>query len=211
MTRDETKKILRVIDNVYPNWHPKDPTLTANVWSALFKDYDYADVGEALRRYMVSDQNGFAPVPGQLIDILHTVEDDGDNSELDAWNLVRKAIGNGNYHAKEEYDNLPRLVQLAVGPYTNLTEWAMMDTEAVGSVIQSNFLRAYRTVVKREREKRRYEPDSTPRIESQETPMVTEKPKPSVEMKNDHEFDMENEFTKVLLERFGQNPAKETA
>ena len=66
MTREDMQKVLAVIDNVYVNWHPKDAKLTLEVWLRLLKDYSAADVGEALRRYMVSDTSGFAPIPELL-------------------------------------------------------------------------------------------------------------------------------------------------
>ena len=214
MTRDETKKVLEVIDNVYPNWHPKDPSLTLSVWAALFKDYSYKDVGEALRRYIVSDRQGFAPVPGQLVDILHTPEDESDCTDLSAWSMVRKAISNGNYGSREEFDKLPAAVQKAVGSPENIKEWAMMDTEAVDSVIQSNFLRAYRTVLQREREKRRYLlPNAENVIEEKQNQQLTEN-KSMVDIIRDMqqgkpEPDMSNEFTRQLYKRFGKKPTEE--
>ena len=57
--------------------------------------------------------------------------------------MVSKALTNGIYGWREEYDKLPPMVQRAVGRAENLREWAQMDAETVQSVIHSHFLRAY--------------------------------------------------------------------
>lgn len=45
---------------------------------------------------------------------------------------------------KEEFSKLPPLVQKAVGTPDNLRNWSQTNLESVETVIQSNFLRAYR-------------------------------------------------------------------
>ena len=71
---------------------------------------------------------------------------------MEAWSLVSKAIRNSSYNSVEEFVKLPLLVQRAVGTPDNLRNWAVSDCQTIESVIQSNFLRTYRTVVKRENE-----------------------------------------------------------
>ena len=73
-------------------------------------------------------------------------------TEMDAWGMVRRAIGDSAYHASERFEELPEVVKKAVGGPQNLREWSQMDSDTVGSVIQSNFLRTYRVVRNRERE-----------------------------------------------------------
>jgi hypothetical protein len=43
-------------------------------------------------------------------------------------------------------------VQKAVGTPANLRAWAHTDESSIENVVQSNFMRTYRTVVKRENE-----------------------------------------------------------
>ena len=61
---------------------------------------------------------------------------------MEAWNQVRKAIS--YYNARENFNKLPELAQQIVGSPNQLKEWAMMKMEDVGTVVQSNFLKAYR-------------------------------------------------------------------
>lgn len=212
MTREDMQKVLAVIDNVYVNWHPKDAKLTLEVWLRLLKDYSAADVGEALRRYMVSDTSGFAPIPSQIINIIHTTQDDTDSNEMEAWAMVRKAIANGSYGAAKEFELLPQTVQKAVGSSDNLREWAMMDIETVESVVQSNFSRNYRNTLRRERELRRLTPvaagneiEKKPDAEKNVELLIqkTEKQLASPDMSND--------FTRRLYKQFGKMPEKEKA
>jgi hypothetical protein len=73
--------------------------------------------------------------------------------------LVSKAIRNGYYGAEEEFAKLPEVVKKAVGNPANLRAWAHTDEQSIENVVQSNFLRTYRVVVKRESENAKL-PDS---------------------------------------------------
>ena len=73
-------------------------------------------------------------------------------SEGEAWQLVARAISNGIYGSKKEFDALPQTIQRIVGSPNALREWAMMDSDVVHSVVASNFQRSYRVVSERERE-----------------------------------------------------------
>lgn len=71
---------------------------------------------------------------------------------MTAWGLVSKALRNGTYGAVKEFNKLPPLVRQAVGMPDNLKNWATSDYQTIETVIQSNFLRTYETVVKRANE-----------------------------------------------------------
>ena len=49
----------------------------------------------------------------------------------------------------EEFSKLPPLVQKAVGTSDNLRNWSQTNLDSVETVIQSNFLRAYRVEAQR--------------------------------------------------------------
>ena len=75
-----------------------------------------------------------------------------DMTPQEAWQLVNAATQRGIYHAKDEFDKLPPVVQRIVGSPNQLKEWAMMDAETVQSVIASNFQRSYTVRAEKERE-----------------------------------------------------------
>lgn len=166
MTRDETIKLLMVIQAAYPNFKPPDKTVAVDTWYTMLRDMDYNVVQMGLRAYITSDTSGFAPSIGQLINTIYLTQNPQELNEMEAWSLVSKALRNGYYGAVEEFDNLPPLVQKAVGTPDNLRNWSQTNTESVENVIQSNFMRSYRTVVKREEEIKKMPADVQALIEN---------------------------------------------
>ena len=149
MTREETVKIIRIICGSFPNFKPSDLSETVDIWNMMLDEYTYNQIAGALKSYILSDSTGFAPSIGQLIAKVKTIEEPAQLNETEAWGLVSKAIRNGYYGAVEEFSKLPPLVQKAVGTPDNLRNWSQTNLESVETVIQSNFLRAYRAEAKR--------------------------------------------------------------
>ena len=152
MTVNDARKIIAVMLVSYPNFKPIDTELMATIWADMLNEYSYEQVSVALKCYITTDTSGFAPSIGQLIDKLKTVEQPQELNELQAWGLVRKAINNSGYHSEEEFAKLPPLVQKAVGTPGQLKQWGLSDIESIETVAQSNFMRTYRAVAKREDE-----------------------------------------------------------
>lgn len=150
MTRDEVKEIIMIMTYTYSNYKPADITATVDTWTAILASYQFEHIRAALHSYILSDTKGFAPTPGQLIDKIPVQS--FDMTEMEAWGKVNKALSNSSYHAKEEFDKLPLVVQKTLGRFEVLQEWAGMEIDTVQSVIQSNFIRNYRTVLQREKE-----------------------------------------------------------
>lgn len=151
MTRDEVKEIIMIMTYTYPNYKPADITATVDTWTAILASYQFEHIRAALHSYILSDTKGFAPTPGQLIDKIPVKS--FDMTEMEAWGMVNRALSNSSYHAKEEFDKLPLVVQKTLGRFEVLQEWAGMEIDTVQSVIQSNFIRNYRTVLQREKER----------------------------------------------------------
>ena len=149
LTREETVKIIRIICDCYPNYKPNNLSETVDVWKMMLEDYSYQEISIALKAYITTDINGFAPSVGQLIAKIQKVSQPQELNEMAAWGLVSKALRNGTYGAAEEFEKLPPLVQKAVGMPDNLRNWAQSDYESIETVIQSNFIKTYRAVVSR--------------------------------------------------------------
>lgn len=152
MTRDETVKIIRIMCDCYPNYKPSNLSETVDVWNMMLEEYSYSQISMALKAYVHSDTSGFAPSIGQLINTIYTIQNPQELNEMEAWFLVSRALRNGYYGAIEEFNKLPPLVQKAVGSPDNLRNWALTDGKSIENVVQSNFMRTYRTVVNRENE-----------------------------------------------------------
>jgi hypothetical protein len=166
MTRDETIKLLMVIQSAYPNFKPPDKTVAVDTWYTMLKDMDYNVVQMGLRAYITSDTSGFAPSIGQLINTIYTIQNPQELNEMEAWSLVSRALRNGYYGTIEEFNKLPPLVQKAVGSPDNLRNWALTDSKSIENVVQSNFMRTYRTVVNRENEIKKMPADVRTLIEN---------------------------------------------
>ena len=83
----------------------------------------------------------------------------------------------------EEFEKLPPTVQKAVGSADMIKRWAMSDSNEVSTVIQSNFLRSYRTAVKRDEEYAKMPEDVKKLISSIPTVQI-EKKEPIAELPN---------------------------
>lgn len=154
------------IQTFYPNYQVENKEFTINAWYSIIGDCDYKPMEKALRAYITTDTSGFAPSIGQLINKLHEVQSPQELNEMEAWLLVSKALRNGTYGAVEEFNKLPPLVQKAVGSPDNLRNWAQTDSESIENVVQSNFMRTYRTVVNRAKEYQKMPKDIQALIES---------------------------------------------
>ena len=153
MTRDEVKQILMRIQVTYPNWHPSgDLGLVVDVWHEYLSRYTYHEILAAVKSYVMSDTSGFAPSVGQILAKLKVITEPEGISELEAWAMVSKALRNGLYGSESEFNKLPKMVQKAVGCPENLRNWAITEEKTLETVVMSQFLSAYKTIQKREKE-----------------------------------------------------------
>lgn len=166
MTREQVGKLLMTIQAYYPNYNPPDKEITLNAWHIMLAEYPEELVLQALRACIATNTSGFAPSIGQLINTIYTIQNPQELNEMEAWFLVSRAIRNGYYGAVEEFNKLPPLVQKAVGSPDNLRNWALTDSKSIENVVQSNFMRTYRTVVNRAKEYQKMPKDIQALIES---------------------------------------------
>lgn len=149
MTKEEFALIVKGMKAIYtePTFIPDQYAF--EMWYSLLKDMDYQTCSLATQRWMSS--NSKVPKPADIRDMTVKNAEPEELSEMAAWNLVAKALRNGNYGAQEEFDKLPPLVQKAVGAPSQLRMWAA-DPEYNESVVSSNFMRSYRACVARSNE-----------------------------------------------------------
>lgn len=152
MSRDEIKKLIGGIIIAYPNYKPTDMQMTVSLWEDMLKDFTYKQAMLSLKAYIATDRTGFAPSIGAIIQGMPKSDTEEDMNELEAWALVSKALRNGYYGAEAEFEKLPELVKKAVGNPSNLRNWSQTSIESIENVVQSNFIKTYRTIQKREKE-----------------------------------------------------------
>lgn len=154
MQKTEAKKIVASLLAAYTNYRPPDIDAAANIWFETMEEYSYEQVNAGLNIYMQTDTRGFPPVPGQIIDKIHSLTEPTELNEMEAWSLVQKAICNSTYNSVEEFEKLPPLVQKAVGLPDSLRQWAMTE-DLNHEVVSSHFVRCYRIELQREKELRK--------------------------------------------------------
>lgn len=156
MTKEETVQLLMMISAAYPNFKVENKQIATKTWHMMLGEYDKNVVFHALKLYIATSTTGFAPDIGSIIAKINDMQkavNQEELNEMQAWALVSKALRNGYYGAEKEFAALPETVQKAVGTPSNLRNWAQTDIESVENVIQSNFMRTYRAILKREEEK----------------------------------------------------------
>lgn len=169
MTKEQVGKLLMTIQAYYPNYNPPDKKIAINAWYVMLAEYPENLVLQALRACIATNTSGFAPDVGQIMSKIQTISQPQELDGMAAWGLVSKALRNGTYGAVEEFNKLPPLVRQAVGMPDNLKNWATSDYQTIETVIQSNFLRTYETVVKRANEINRMPDDIKSLIEKTNT------------------------------------------
>lgn len=168
MTEKEVRQLLAMTQAVYPNYNPPSREAAVNAWLMCLSEYDNNVVMAAFKAYMTTNTSGFAPAPGQLIEILQTLTQPSELNELEAWSLVRQALKNCNYNSEQEFAKLPTIIQKTVGTPQQLRIWAS-DTEFNENVASSNFIKTYRTEVKRAAELNKMPEDVRKLIETVNT------------------------------------------
>lgn len=148
MTVEEFTQLAAAIKTYFPRDNMLPTKQAMELWYDMLKDMDYKDAYIGLKNHVATSR--FAPT---IADIRNgaTISQPEQLNEMEAWALVAKALRNGSYHALEEYEKLPPVVQKAVGTHEQLRNWAL-DENFSEEVAKSNFLRAYRTEVKWEQE-----------------------------------------------------------
>ncbi|MDY3037251.1 MAG: replicative helicase loader/inhibitor [Eubacteriales bacterium] len=159
MNRDETKEIIKTIARIYPAFHrdsdARDKNATIDLWASLFAEEPPELVAAALKAFIVADEKGFAPSPGQIKAKIRSILQPEEMTEAEAWQIVNKAIKNSGYieNARAEYEKLPDIIKPMAKPQ-QLREWALQDAAALQTVVASNFMRSFR---ERSAQIRRYE------------------------------------------------------
>ena len=155
MERDDIKEIIKIIKVAYPNYNPGDLKDTVDVWYMMLQDYAKEEIIIALKTYITNNTSGFAPNISHLIDNIHKMKEIGTElSDSQAWALVSKAISNSGYHAKEEFEKLPKIIQDIVGSPNVLKQWSQTDVKVLKDISES-FMWSYKNELSKQKEIRR--------------------------------------------------------
>ena len=155
MTVLETATIMDILTAAYPQFYrnASDKSNALQLWASMFEDDNLMLVANAVKAIVVGEDSGFPPTIGQVKAKMRKMMEPNSLTEFEAWGLIKKAIANGTYGAKEEFEKLPPVLQSLVGESKRLMEWAQMDADTIESVVASNLMRSYKV---REKEQKDY-------------------------------------------------------
>ena len=149
MNKIESTKVLSILKATYPvgykDMTDNDIDALIGVWSRVFKDWNYQDVVRAIDSVIATNKTNFPPSPGFVMDRLVKNSQGQQLTEGEAWNLVYKAITRSSWYADEEFEKLPSNIKKSIGSPEMLKSWGSMNSDVVNSVIQSNFMRTFRS------------------------------------------------------------------
>ena len=158
MTLEESKKILVVVTSIYHNFYKDISAIEINsqinLWASIFADYEYKDVNNALVSYIATDNSGYPPLPGKIMDMMYKLNEIASPekypNEIEAWSMVYKAICNSGYNSVQEFEKLPEIIKKTIITSSYLRELALTEDFNIG-VESSNFKKAYRATIERQK------------------------------------------------------------
>lgn len=73
MSREDVQDLMATMKTIYPNFKTPDMTAVVNTWYALLKDENAPLIFKAFESYCKTNVSGFAPSPGQLLQLKQNV------------------------------------------------------------------------------------------------------------------------------------------
>lgn len=152
MTLEEFTDIAKIMNSIFShgNTYMFESKEQVVAWHSCLQDLDAKILGVAIRNLAIKDSH-FKPGISDVRREYFNLTAEAGIGEQEAWEMVADAIRNGIYGATEEFEKLPADVQKAVASPAALTEWAMLPSDKVHTVIQSQFKNAYRGVMERKK------------------------------------------------------------
>lgn len=155
MTTNEVLQVLAVIKVAYPNSFNKltkqDIDALTKLWERQFSEFDAKVVYSAIDTIIATDVSDFMPSIARIKQVCMNLLNPNQLSEFEAWEYVKKAMGNSIYEAQEEFNKLPTICQKIVGSPSRLHEWAMLPYKDIEYIVYNDFKKQF--VVEREVER----------------------------------------------------------
>lgn len=138
MTREETKKMIMYLKAALPNsFDSEDLPFVIDVWHDAFKDIPTPIMSEAIKNY--TKQEKYRPTIAGLQEHVNLIMNP--QLDVDFWPQIVKAVSNGIYHSKEEFEKLPTACQRFIGSPAVLKEMASAPnfSSQLNTVVKSHF------------------------------------------------------------------------
>lgn len=129
---------------IYRDISDGDAKAIVNLWSFSFADSDPQTVKFAVSELI--KRSSYAPSIADIRDYISSMEDiaSGTPSDSQMWSILLRAVRNGYYNFREEFEKLPDELKAYVGQPEQLRAWAQIDESIFNSVHQSNFMKNFK-------------------------------------------------------------------
>lgn len=171
MTKEETGLVLKILRVAYPTFYTKMGgnyyADLVELWTTMFAEDDAAVVTAAVKDLILTHR-GFPPeiadVKTRMREIVAAAE--GKQTDEELWIILREAIADGQYGAKEQYEKLPPVLKRYCGSPSKLRDLSMTDYGTLDTVVHGQFLKTIPKLREREEFEKRLDPDMKRYIEA---------------------------------------------
>lgn len=114
------------------------------LWSEMLESTDSRMLDYAVKFWIANNTSGFPPTVGQINQIIREALEPEALTELEAWQMVKKAIRNSSEmeDARREWNALPEDVRAPLKP-SDLMEWGQLKSDIVNTTISAAYRRSY--------------------------------------------------------------------
>ena len=160
MEREDVIKILNILKTAYPSSY-KDMTKveaenTINLWLDMFQHENVQLVLAATKNLINTFK--WTPTIADIKEEMYKITNREEETSVDVWNKIRKAIRNSAYNSYDEFQKLPDKAKRFVGSPNQLKEWAISEN-FIESVVKGQFLKQYEILEKRQKEEKMMLPE----------------------------------------------------
>jgi hypothetical protein len=144
---------------IYRDISDGDAKALVNLWSFSFADSDPQTVKFAVSELI--KRSSYAPSIADIRGYISSMEDiaSGTPSDSQMWSILLRAVRNGYYNFREEFEKLPDELKAYVGQPEQLRAWAQIDESIFNSVHQSNFMKNFKASRQRVKDSKLLSPE----------------------------------------------------
>lgn len=142
MTKEEAKKLMKLVDSSYYNpktYTAQETEWQLSLWTDAFKDIPFELGFRVIADIIENEDRDFAPTLGHIKSKINKLMDTSLDVD-DAWQLVKKSVQ--SWDAYESWKELPEEIQKVVS-VSDIREWGMMSSDTFNSVVKAQFTKSF--------------------------------------------------------------------
>ena len=153
MTRDEIVTILGTLRTAYPKFYAEmskqEMFNTIDLWTEMFAHENPKLVVAAVKNLINTFK--WPPTIADVKEEMHKLTNTEEETPIEIWNCIKKALRNSIYNSGEEFNKLPELAKQFVGTPNQLREWAI-DPDYNDGVVKGQFLKQVEILKQRKKD-----------------------------------------------------------